>query len=184
MLPTLVSLGILLALIFYFIGSFNKLVRMRNFVQEGWSTIDVLLKKRHDLIPNLVETVKGYATHEKGTLEAVIQARSRALGANNVKESEAAEKQLSTALMNLLVISEQYPELQANVNFRQLQSELSELESGIEKSRRYYNGTARDFNIVVESFPSNIVANVFNFDKASYFELENKEERHVPEVKF
>ncbi len=184
MIPTLVSIALLLAVVFYFIAIYNKLVRQRNYMQEGWSTIDVLLKKRHDLIPNLVETVKGYAAHEKGTLEAVIQARSRALGANSVKDAEAAEKQLSNALINLLAVSERYPELQANVNFRQLQSELSELEGSIEKSRRYYNGTAREFNIVVESFPSNIVANVFNFDKASYFELENKEERHVPEVKF
>lgn len=184
MITTLVSIALIIALAYFLISVYNKLVRQRNYVQEAWSTIDVILKKRHDLVPNLVETVKGYAAHERGTLEAVIQARSRALGANTVQEAEAAEKQLSTALMNLLVISEQYPELQANVNFRQLQSELSELEGSIEKSRRYYNGTAREFNIVVESFPSNIVANIFNFDKASYFELENKEERHVPEVKF
>lgn len=176
--------GIILIIALYFIAVYNKLVKLRNLVQEAWSGIDVFLKKRYDLIPNLVETVKGYATHEKETLENITQARSRAMGASSVEEKQLAEKDLSRALMNVLALAENYPDLKANTNFQQLQSELSNLEGEIEKARRYYNGTARDYNILTESFPSNIVANSFKFEKYPFFEIENETERNVPNVKF
>lgn len=176
--------AIILIIALYFIAIYNKLVKLRNLVKEAWSGIDVFLKKRYDLIPNLVETVKGYATHEKDTLENITQARSRAIGANSVEEKQAAEKDLNRSLMNVLALAENYPDLKANTNFQQLQSELSNLETEIEKSRRYYNGTTRDYNIITESFPSNIVANSFKFEKYPFFEIENETERSVPNVKF
>lgn len=176
--------AVILIIVFYFIAIYNKLVKLRNLVQEAWSGIDVFLKKRYDLIPNLVETVKGYATHEKDTLENITQARSRAMGASSVEEKQVAEKDLNRALMNVLALAENYPDLKANTNFQQLQSELSNLEGEIEKARRYYNGTARDYNILTESFPSNIVANSFKFEKYPFFEIENEVERSVPNVKF
>lgn len=169
---------------FYAISIYNKLVRLRNLVQEGWSSIDVMLKKRHDLIPNLVETVKGYATHERSTLDSVIQARANAVNANNLQDKESAEKNLSQAMVNLMAVAEQYPDLKANANFQQLQGELTNIEGDIEKARRYYNGTVRENNTAVESFPSNIVANMYKFEKAQFFELQNAAEREVPTVKF
>lgn len=181
----LLTLGILILIItIYFIAIYNKLIRLRNLVNEGWSGIDVFLKKRYDLIPNLVETVKGYASHEKATFENITEARSRAMGANSVDEQQAAEKNLNRALMNVMALAENYPELKANTNFQQLQTELSNIEGEIEKARRYYNGTTRDYNIVTESFPSNIVANSFNFTKYPFFEIETETERNVPDVKF
>lgn len=184
MIAALVLAAIVLLLLFYGIGIYNKLVRLRNMVREAWSGIDVMLKKRYDLIPNLVETVKGYTSHERQTLESVIEARSKALGAASVKEKEAAENNLNRALMNVLAIAEQYPDLKANTNFQHIQEQLSALEGDIEKSRRYYNGTARDFNIVVESFPSNLVSNAFNFEKSPYFEIDAPDQRNTPQVKF
>lgn len=181
----LIVLGIIILIVaFYFIAIYNKLIRLRNLVDEGWSGIDVFLKKRYDLIPNLVETVKGYASHEKATFENITEARSRAMGANSVEEQQAAEKNLNRALMNVMALAENYPELKANTNFQQLQSELSNIEGEIEKARRYYNGTARDYNIVKESFPSNLVANSFSFNKYLFFEIETESERKVPDVKF
>ena len=152
-------------------------------VQEAWSSIDVMLKKRHDLIPNLVETVKGYATHERETFESVTRARTAAMSANTVEEKEFAEKNLNQAMMNLNAVAEQYPDLKANTNFLQLQGELSALEGDIEKSR-YYNGTVRENNILVDTFPSNIIANLFKFTKSVFFELDNIAERIVPSIKF
>ncbi|ANF51410.1 hypothetical protein A0O34_13205 [Chryseobacterium glaciei] len=177
---------IALAVIFllYGVSIYNQLVKLRNLVQEAWSSIDVMLKKRHDLIPNLVETVKGYATHERETLDSVTRARAQAVGANSVESKEAAEKNLNQAMMNLFAVAEQYPDLKANTNFQQLQSELTSIENDIEKSRRYYNGTVRDNNTLVESFPSNIIANMYKFVKSPFFELENAAEREVPTVKF
>lgn len=177
---------IALAVIFllYGVSIYNQLVKLRNLVQEAWSSIDVMLKKRHDLIPNLVETVKGYATHERETLDSVTRARAQAVGANSVESKEAAEKSLNQAMVNLLAVAEQYPDLKANTNFQQLQSELTSIENDIEKSRRYYNGTVRDNNTLVESFPSNIIANMYKFAKSPFFELENAAEREVPTVKF
>ena len=176
--------GVLVIALLYGVSIYNRLVKLRNLVQEAWSSIDVMLKKRHDLIPNLVETVKGYATHERETLENVTKARNLAAGADSVEAKEAAEKNLNQAMVNLFAVAEQYPDLKANANFQQLQAELSSIENDIEKSRRYYNGTVRENNTLVESFPSNIVANMYKFEKSKFFELENIAEREVPNVKF
>ncbi len=180
----LIIIGIIAIFLLYAVSIYNRLVKLKNLVQEAWSSIDVMLKKRHDLIPNLVETVKGYATHERETLESVTRARNQAVGANSLEAKEAAEKNLNQAMMNLFAVAEQYPDLKANANFQQLQAELTSIENDIEKSRRYYNGTARENNTLVESFPSNIVANMYKFEKVSYFELDNITEREVPTVKF
>lgn len=176
--------GVLVIALLYGVSIYNRLVKLRNLVQEAWSSIDVMLKKRHDLIPNLVETVKGYATHERETLENVTKARNLAVGADSVEAKEAAEKNLNQAMVNLFAVAEQYPDLKANANFQQLQAELSSIENDIEKSRRYYNGTVRENNTMVESFPSNIIANMYKFEKSKFFELENIAEREVPNVKF
>lgn len=180
----LIIIGVAVIFLLYGVNIYNKLVRLRTLVEEAWSGINVQLKKRHDLIPNLVETVKGYATHERETLDKVIQARSRAMGATDLKSLEAAENNLNSALMRLLAVAEQYPDLKANQNFLQLQSELSVIESDIEKSRRYYNGSVREKNIVIDTFPSNIIANMFRFAKSPFFELENEAEKEVPQIKF
>lgn len=184
MIAILIFLGVIALLFFYGIGIYNKLVKLRTMVEEAWSSIDVMLKKRHDLIPNLIETVKGYATHERETFDSVTRARAAAMGANTVGEKEIAEKNLNQAMMNLNAVAEQYPDLKANQNFMQLQAELSALEGDIEKSRRYYNGTVRENNILVETFPSNIIANMFKFAKSTFFELDSPAERIVPTVKF
>lgn len=184
MTVALVIIALIVIVALYGVSVYNRLVRLKNLVQEAWSSIDVMLKKRYDLIPNLVETVKGYATHEKSTFESVTQARAAAQSANGVEAKEQAEKNLNQAMMNLFAVAEQYPELKANANFQQLQSELSSLEGDIEKARRYYNGTVRENNTAIESFPSNIIANMGNFQKAQFFELQNVAEREVPTVKF
>ena len=176
--------GVLVIALLYGVSIYNRLVKLRNLVQEAWSSIDVMLKKRHDLIPNLVETVKGYATHERETLENVTKARNLAVSADSVEGKEVAEKNLNQAMVNLFAVAEQYPDLKANTNFQQLQAELSSIENDIEKSRRYYNGTVRENNTLVESFPSNIVANMYKFEKSKFFELENIADREVPSVKF
>lgn len=180
---------IIIAVIFvlialYAIGVYNKLVNVRTLVEEAWSSINVMLKKRHDLVPNLVETVKGYAKHESGTLEKVIAARNQAVQANGVENQQQAENQLTKALGGIFALAESYPDLKANTNYLNLQDQLSSLENDIEKSRRYYNGTVREKNILIDSFPSNIVANMFNFTKSPFFELDNETERQTPEVKF
>ncbi|WP_159478233.1 LemA family protein [Chryseobacterium sp. 18068] len=180
----LIVIGVLVLAVLYGVSIYNRLVKLRNLVQEAWSSIDVMLKKRHDLIPNLVETVKGYATHERETLENVTKARNLAVGADSVEGKEIAEKNLNQAMMNLFAVAEQYPDLKANANFQQLQAELSSIENDIEKSRRYYNGTVRENNTLVESFPSNIVANMYKFEKSKFFELDNIADREVPNVKF
>ncbi len=184
MITILIILAVIVIFFFYGISIYNRLVKLRTMVQEAWSSIDVMLKKRHDLIPNLIETVKGYATHERETFDSVTRARAAAMSANSIEEKQAAEKNLSQAMMNLNAVAEQYPDLKANTNFLQLQGELSALEGDIEKSRRYYNGTVRENNILVETFPSNIIAGMFKFEKATFFELENVTERAVPQVKF
>ena len=181
---TLIILAVIAIFFFYGISIYNRLVKLKTMVEEAWSSIDVMLKKRHDLIPNLVETVKGYATHERATLDSVTRARAAAMGANTIQEKEVAEKNLNQAMMNLNAVAEQYPDLKANTNFLQLQGELSALEGDIEKSRRYYNGTVRENNILVDTFPSNILANMFKFTKSTFFELDNVAERVVPSIKF
>lgn len=184
MIAILIILALVALFLIYGISIYNRLVKLRTMVQEAWSSIDVMLKKRHDLIPNLVETVKGYATHERETFDSVTRARAAAMSANTVQEKEVAEKNLNQAMMNLNAVAEQYPDLKANTNFLQLQAELSALEGDIEKSRRYYNGTVRENNILVDTFPSNIIANMYKFTKSAFFELENIAERAVPSVKF
>ena len=169
---------------FYGIGLYNKFVRKRSMMEEGWSGIDVQLKKRYYLTPNLVETVKGYAKHEAGTLEKVIQARNSALKAEGVKAQTQAENQLNSALANVFALSESYPDLKANTTFIQLQQELSKVENDLEKARRYYNATVRENNIMVESFPSNMIANAFNFHQGEFFEIEEPAQRAAPQIKF
>lgn len=183
---TVVLILFILIVIFltYGVSIYNKLVRLRTMVQEAWSGINVQLKKRHDLIPNLVETVKGYASHERETFDSVTRARAGAMQAHDVKSQEAAENNLNASLIRLLAVAEQYPELKANQNFLQLQDQLSLIESDIEKSRRYYNGTVRENNILVDTFPSNIIAGMYKFTKSLFFELENEAEKAVPQVQF
>ncbi|MDZ7824347.1 MAG: LemA family protein [Ahrensia sp.] len=170
----------------YAIVEYNALVRLRQMVQEAWSGIDVQLKRRADLIPNLLNTVKGYATHESDTFREVTEMRTRAQGipAGDVAGRAAAEGMLSQALGKLFAVAEAYPDLKANENYKDLQDSLETIESEIQMSRRYYNGSARELNIKVESFPSNIIANAFKFVQADYFELENAEDRAVPKVDF
>ncbi|HNI05858.1 MAG TPA: LemA family protein [Flavobacteriales bacterium] len=184
MIIAAVLLGLLVLLAFYAIAIYNKLVKLKNLVAEAWSGIDVQLKKRYDLIPNLVETVKGYAAHEKETLENVTKARTAAQQATTVEGQQVAEKNLSGALMNLIAVAERYPDLKANTNFLELQNMLAVVEGDIEKARRYYNGNVREQNTLIESFPSNIVANLFGFVKSVFFELDNPAEKQNPQVKF
>ena len=180
----IIVLVIVAIVVLYGVGVYNKLVRFRTLVEEAWSGINVQLKKRHDLIPNLMEIVRGYATHERETFESVTRARTSAIQAQDVKTQEVAENQLSGALMRLMAISERYPELKANQNFMQLQQQLGIIETDIEKSRRYYNGAVRQKNIAIDTFPSNLVANMFNFSKSAFFELESETEKAVPQIKF
>ena len=178
-----IIMGAAVVLFLYTISVYNRLVKNKNMAEEAWSGIDVQLKKRYDLIPALVNTVKGYASHEKETLENVIKWRNMGVSANTVKDQENAEIGLSTVLGRLIALSENYPDLKANANFQELQKQLSEIENAIQLSRRYYNGVVRDFNITIESFPSNLVASSFAFSKRDYFELD-KAQREAPEVKF
>jgi len=166
------------------VAVYNKLVRLRNMVAEGWSGIDVQLKRRANLIPNLLETVKGYMGHERELLNRVTELRTRSLQEPNVGEKARLEEKLSRSLAGIFAVAEAYPDLKANQNFSQLQTELADIEDQIQLARRYYNGTVRNLNIQVESFPSNIVAGIFNFTKAEFFEIEDPAQRAVPEVKF
>jgi len=186
MITSLVLLAIVAAVAAYVIGAYNGLVKARQMVREAWSGIDVQLKRRADLIPNLVETVKGYASHEKDTLREVTEMRTRAqnVAPGDIAGRAAAEGMLSQALGRLMAVAESYPDLKANENFRDLQNTLETLESEVQMSRRYYNGSARDLNVRVESFPSNFVANFFRFEQVEYFELENPADRNTPQVKF
>jgi len=183
---SLIILAIMVAVGLYVMVTYNALVRVRQMVQEAWSGIDVQLKRRADLIPNLVETVKGYAKHETETLEKVTEMRTRAqaVPAGDIAGRAAAEGMLSQALGRLMAVAEAYPDLKANENFLDLQQSLDKLEGEIQMARRYYNGSARELNVKVESFPSNLIANTFGFTKADYFELENAADRERPDVKF
>lgn len=182
----LIILAIIVAVIGYAIFLYNDLVSKRQLKEEGWSGIDVQLKRRTDLIPNLMETVKGYMGHERDTLEAVTKARADATAAANAGPAErsAAEGALSGALGRLLAIAEAYPELKANTTFLEFQDALRGVEDEIQLARRYYNGAVRNLNTAVESFPQNIIASTFKFEKDEYFELENEADRAVPTVKF
>ena len=181
-----IAIIILIAIAVYAVVIYNGLVKARQMVREAWSGIDVQLKRRADLIPNLIETVKGYASHEKDTLAEVTEMRTRAQGvpSGDVAGRAVAEGMLSQALGKLFAVAEAYPDLKANDNFRDLQNSLEEMETEIQMARRYYNGAARDLNVQVESFPSNMVANTFKFHQADYFEIENDADRAVPKVDF
>ena len=170
--------------ILWFVLTYNSFVALRNRTQEAWSDIDVQLKRRYDLIPNLVQTVKGYAAHEKGVFEKVTEARARAMGAKGIKEQAQAENALSATLKTLFAVAENYPDLKASVNFVELQKELADTENKIQAARRFYNGNARDLNIKIESFPANVVALVFNFKKMEFFELEEEAAKQPPQVQF
>lgn len=181
-----IALAIVAAIALYVVFIYNGLVKARQVKEEAWSGIDVQLKRRADLIPNLIETVKGYAAHEKGTFEEVVSLRNKAqaVPAGDVEGRAQAEGLLGQALGKLFALAEAYPDLKANENFLELQRSLETIEGEIQMSRRYYNGAARDLNVKVESFPSNLVAGQFGFAKAPYFEITNEADRAVPSVKF
>lgn len=181
--PMLFVSVLILAIAIAVIGIYNSLVRLRVLTQNAWSDIGVQLKRRHDLIPNLVNTVQGYASHERETLQAVTDARTKALMAHGPAEAAQVEGQLTQALKSLFAVAESYPELRASTNFSDLQSSLNEIEAAIQNARRYYNAVVRDLNTKISQFPSNIVASVFKFEPQEFFELERGEEV-VPEVKF
>jgi len=181
-----IILAVIVALAAYAVYLYNSLVRTRQLTEEGWSGIDVQLKRRADLIPNMLETVKGYMSHERETLEAVTNARAAVQAAGNAGPEQRGKLEgvLSGALGRLFAVAENYPELKANTTFLEFQGALQTVENEIQLSRRYYNGAARNLNIAVESFPSNIVADTFHFAKAEYFEIDNDADRAVPNVKF
>lgn len=174
----------LVGLALFLIGLYNKLVRCRNMAAEGWSGIDVQLKRRSNLIPNLIETVKGYMGHEADLLEEVARLRSQSRKAQAVTDKSQVETALAQSLGNLVAVAESYPDLKANQNFLDLQDELAQIENDIQMARRYYNGTVRDLNIMIDAFPSNLVAKHFGFHKAEFFEIDEPQDRAVPPVRF
>lgn len=178
----ILSLLVIIGLILIFI--YNGFVSKRNKVDEAFSGIDVILKKRFDLIPNLVETVKGYASHEKETLESVINLRKQALNSQDSDEKMQIDKNLSQAVTKIFALAETYPDLKANTNFLALQDNLAEIETEIERSKRYYNGTVRDYNIGVESFPGNLIAGTYGFSKKNFLEITDITQRETPKIQF
>jgi LemA protein len=179
-----ILLGLAALAALYVIIVYNRLVRQRNLVREGWSGIDVQLRRRADLVPNLVETVKGYAGHERELLEEIAQARSRSIAASGVGDQAQAERRLEGALGRLFAVAEAYPELKADANFRDLQQQLADVEDQLQMARRYYNGTARDLNTSVQSFPNNLVAGPLGFKEEPFFELGDEAARAAPQVRF
>ncbi|MEK7606876.1 MAG: LemA family protein [Patescibacteria group bacterium] len=177
----LIILGIVLL---WIVLAYNSLVSRRNQVDESWSDIDIQLKRRYDLIPNLIEAVKGYMTHEQKTLENVTKARTMAMSAKNMAEHAKTENMLSETLKSLFAVSENYPDLKASQNFLQLQDELSDTENKIQAARRFFNANTRDFNTVAQSFPTNIIANLFKFASREFFELKEEAAREAPKVSF
>jgi LemA protein len=176
--------GVLLIIIIWIIASYNGFVKLKNSIEEAFSTMDVYLKKRYDLIPNLVETVKGYAKHESETLEKVIQARNFAAGAKNVEEKLEGENMLAGTLKSLFAVAESYPDLKANTNFMDLQGQLKALEDEIASSRKYYNAVVKAYNTKREVFPSVIIAGLFKFEKKPLFEVKSEDERENVKVQF
>lgn len=175
---------IIVAVLLYVIVAYNGMIKMRNQVKEAWADIDVQLKRRYNLIPNIVETVKGYATHEKDVLTKVTEARANAINASGIQEQGKAENMLAGALKSLFAVAENYPELKANENFMQLQNELVDTEDKIQSARRFYNSVTRDFNTKIQQFPAKIVAMIFAFKAEEFFEVENEEEKEVVKVDF
>jgi LemA protein len=182
--PILILIGAIILLIGWIIAVFNRLVTLKNRTNEAWSDIDVQLKRRYDLIPNLIETVKGYAKHESSTFESVIKARNVAMQPHNHHDQAAAEKALSGAVMNLFALAENYPDLKASQNFMQLQDELRDAEDKIQASRRFYNANSRDFNTAMETFPSNVIAKRMGFTRFDFFEIGDAAQRENVSVKF
>ena len=180
----IIIIVILVLLVLYVIGAYNGLVMARNRAKDQWAQIDVQLKKRVDLIPNLVETVKGYAKHEKSTFEDVVKERNAFASANTQAEEIEANNQITSALNKLFALSEAYPELKANQNFLSLQSDLKEVEEKISYARQFYNDTVLSYNNKVEMFPTNIIANIFGFKQNEFFKLDNESERKAPKVSF
>lgn len=175
-----VILAIVVIILLWGVAAYNRFIRLINRAKEAWADIDVQLKRRYDLIPNLVNTVKGYATHEKGTLEKITEARSKAINAEGIEEQGKAENMLSGALKSLFAVAENYPDLKANQNFLELQRELSDTENKIQAARRFYNTNVRDLNTSVESFPNNVIANIFKFGQMEFFDLEEGSEAKDP----
>lgn len=175
---------VVIAIALFVIGGYNGLVRLRNLTEEAFSTMDVYLKKRYDLIPNLVETVKGYAAHEASTLEKVVQARNMAASAGTMEERIRGENMLTGALRSLFALAEAYPDLKANANFMDLQAQLQKVEEDIARARTNYNATVREYNTKTEVFPYNIIVGIFNFTRKALFEVAGEEERQRVEVKF
>lgn len=184
MTPLLVLLGILAVLVLWFVSIYNSLVHLRNYVDNAWAQIDVQLKRRHDLIPNLIETVKGYMGHERGTLESITQLRTAAMNAHGPAEAGPAESKLTGALRGLMINVERYPDLKASANFLALQEELSSTENKISFARQAYNDSVTRYNTRIQSIPANMVAGPAGFSKRDLFELTDATERAVPQVKF
>ena len=184
MIGVLILIGIIVVIAAWVIGMYNGLVAMRNQVKNAWAQIDVQLKRRHDLIPNLVETAKGYMQHEQDTFTKITEARSRAMGANGAAEAGKAEGALTDALSKFMLVVENYPDLKANANFLSLQETLTSTENKISFARQGYNDQVLFYNNKIQMFPSNVVAGSFNFTKRDFFEIENEEERNVPKVSF
>ena len=182
--PVYVVLAIFVVLLLWGVAVFNRLVRRRNLVGEGWSGIDVQLKRRADLIPNLIEAVKGYMGHERGVLEKVTQLRVDSQKATSPAEKGRIEGALGSALASVFAVAENYPDLKASQNFSDLQKSLADIEEQIQLARRYYNGAVREQNIVIESFPSDMVAGLFHFQRAEFFQVESAADRQVPPVRF
>src|SRR3954447_20347456 len=185
MTVVLIVIVVLIVLaVLYVIATFNNLVKLQNRADEGFSDIDVQLKRRHDLIPNLVETVKGYAAHERQTLENVTAARNQAVAATGPEAQAQAENQLSGALRQLFAVAENYPDLKASQNFLELQNEITDTEDKIQAARRFYNMTVRDLNIKIQSFPSSVIANMRGSKERTFFDLAEPADREVPQVSF
>jgi LemA protein len=179
-----IVIGVLIAVALYAVAIYNRLVRQRNLTREGWSGIDVQLKRRTDLVPNLIETVKAYAAHERGVFEEVAAKRASSVAADSVPSQAAAERALHGALGRLFAVAEAYPELKANKNFLELQQQLAEIEDQLQMARRYYNGTVRNLNISIQSFPNNVMAGVLGFRPAPFFELDDRTSAAAPAVAF
>lgn len=184
MITTLIIVVVIVALVFFLVSIYNSLIRLRNQVKNAWSQIDVQLKRRHDLIPNLIETVKGYMTHERATLENITKARSQAVQAEGVGAKAKAEGELTSALGKFNLVVENYPDLKANQNFLSLQEELTSTENRISFARQAYNDQVLFFNNKIQMFPSNIVAGMFSFKEEEFFQIEDQKEREVPKVSF
>ena len=183
-IPFMIFLAAIGAIVVFIIVSYNRLVSLTQRSQSAWSDVDVQLKRRTDLVPNLVESVKGYAAHERDTLDAVVKARSAAVAAQTPDSRAQAEGQLSQALRGLFALAESYPDLKATANFQSLQASLGEIEEAVQNARRYFNAVIRDLNTAIQEFPSNMVAGFFQFKPHAYFELDRPGERQVPKVSF